>query len=86
MRCVTVDSLGIMNLHDGMILSTLSISSRGFTSGFSERPRANGDVFLTYKPMHEVKLHHSHLAERLYPAATVISLIKITWVKLIRKF
>ena len=38
-------------LHNGMILSTLSISSHGFALGFSKRPHINGDVFLTYKLM-----------------------------------
>ena len=39
------------NLHNDMILYKLSISSHGFTFGFPEKPRTNGDVFLTYKPM-----------------------------------
>ena len=43
--------LGTTTLHNGMILSTLSISSHGFAFGFPERPHTNGDVFLTYKPM-----------------------------------
>ena len=43
--------LGITTLHNGMILSTLSISSHGFTFGFPKRSRTNGDVFLTYKSM-----------------------------------
>ena len=43
--------LGTMNLHDGMILSILIISSRDFAFGFPTRPHTNGDVFLTYKPM-----------------------------------
>ena len=38
-------------LHNGMIMSTLSISSRGFAFGFSKRPHTNGDVFPTYKLM-----------------------------------
>ena len=43
--------LEITTLHNGMILSTLSISSRGFTFGFPKRPHTSGDVFLTYKLM-----------------------------------
>ena len=43
--------LGIRTLHNGMILSTLSIGSHGFAFGFPERPRTNGDVSLAYKPM-----------------------------------
>ena len=43
--------LGITELLNGMILSALNISSRGFAFGFLKRPRNNGDVFLTYKPM-----------------------------------
>ena len=35
-------------LCNGMILFTLSISSRGFAFGFSKRPHTNRD---TYKPM-----------------------------------
>ena len=38
--------LEITTLHNGMILSTLSISSRGFVLGFPKRPHTNGDVFL----------------------------------------
>ena len=38
-------------LHNGMILSTLSISSHGFTFDFPKRPRTSGNVFLTYKSM-----------------------------------
>ena len=41
--------LGITDLHDGMILSTLSVSSRDFVFGFPKRPRTNGDVFFAYK-------------------------------------
>ena len=41
--------LVITTLHNGMILSTLSISSRGFTFGFPKRLHTNGDVFLIYK-------------------------------------
>ena len=40
--------LGITNLRNGMILSTLNISSRDFAFGFSKKPM---DVFFTYKPM-----------------------------------
>ena len=43
--------LGTTTLHNGMILSTLNISSRGFALGFPKRPPTNEDVFLTYKPM-----------------------------------
>ena len=43
--------LGITDLHNDMILSTLSISSRGFTFDFSRKSRTNGDVFLIFKPM-----------------------------------
>ena len=32
--------------HNSMILSTLSINSHGFTFGFLERPRTNGDSIL----------------------------------------
>ena len=39
-------TLGITNLHNGMILSSLSISSHGFVFCFLKRPHANGDVFL----------------------------------------
>ena len=35
--------LGITTLHNGMILSTLSIKSRGFALGFPKRPHTNGD-------------------------------------------
>ena len=38
--------LGITNLHNGMILSTLSISSHWFALGFSKRSHTNEDVFL----------------------------------------
>ena len=38
-------------LYNGMILSTLSISSRDFAFGFPKIPHTNGDVFLTCKPM-----------------------------------
>ena len=31
-----------MTLHNGMILSTLSISSRDFALGFLKRPHTNG--------------------------------------------
>ena len=41
--------LGITTLHNGLILSTLSISSHSFALGFSERPHTNGDVSFTYK-------------------------------------
>ena len=41
----------ITDIHNGMILSILSISSRDFAFGFLKRPRTNRDVFLTYKPM-----------------------------------
>ena len=43
--------LGILDFYNGMILSTLSVSSHGFALGFSKRPNINRDVFLTYKPM-----------------------------------
>ena len=43
--------LGITNLHNGMTLSTLSISSHGFAFGFPKKSHTNGDVFLTYKLM-----------------------------------
>ena len=43
--------LGTTILYNGMILSTLSISSHGFAFGFPERPHTNGDVFLTSKHM-----------------------------------
>ena len=39
------------DIHNGMILSTLSISSHGFAFGFPKRPRTNGNVFFTYKLM-----------------------------------
>ena len=35
--------LGITTLHNGMILSTLSISSHGFALGFPKMPHTNGD-------------------------------------------
>ena len=38
--------LEITDLHNRMILSTLSISSRGFPSGFPKRPHTTEDVFL----------------------------------------
>ena len=38
-------------LHNGMILSTLSISSHIFTFGYPKMPHSNEDVFYTYKPM-----------------------------------
>ena len=41
--------LGITNLHNSMILSTLSISSRGCTLGFLKRSYSNGDLFFIYK-------------------------------------
>ena len=37
------------DLHNGMILSTLSINSRGFAFGFPKRPHTNEDVSLTCK-------------------------------------
>ena len=40
--------LGITDLHGGMILSTLRISSHSFALGFPKRPHTNGDVFPTY--------------------------------------
>ena len=43
--------LGTTTLYNGMILSTLSMSSLGFAFGFPKRPHTNGDVFLIYKPM-----------------------------------
>ena len=43
--------LGITNHHNSMILSTLSISSRGFSLKFSKKPHTNRDVFVTYEPM-----------------------------------
>ena len=43
--------LGITNLHNGMILSTLSISSHGFVLRFSKRSHPLEIVFITYKPM-----------------------------------
>ena len=51
LRACLYTMLGIMTLHNGMILSTLSISSHVFALGFPKRPHTNGDVFLTYKPM-----------------------------------
>ena len=47
----TTTLLGITDLHNGMILFTLSISSHSFAFGFPNRPHTNGDVFLTYKLM-----------------------------------
>ena len=47
----TILLLGITTLHNGMILSTLSIGSHGFALDFPKRPHTNEDVFLTYKPM-----------------------------------
>ena len=35
--------LEITTLHNGIILSTLSISSHGFALGFPKRPHTNGD-------------------------------------------
>ena len=35
--------LGITNLYNGMILSTLSMSSRDFVLGFPKIPRTNRD-------------------------------------------
>ena len=35
--------LEIMTLHDGMLLSTLSISSHGFALGFPKTPHTNED-------------------------------------------
>ena len=35
--------LGITALHNGMILSTVSISSRGFALGLPKTPRTNED-------------------------------------------
>ena len=43
--------LGTRTLHNGMILSTFSISSRGFALCFPKSHHNNGDVFLTYKCM-----------------------------------
>ena len=43
--------LGTTTLHNGMILSSLSISSHGFALGFPKSPHTNGDVFLIYKHM-----------------------------------
>ena len=43
--------LRTMDLYNGMILSTLSISFYDFAFGFSKRPRTNEDVFFTYKLM-----------------------------------
>ena len=40
--------LGTTTLHNGMILSTLSISSHGFALSFPKKSHANEDVFLTY--------------------------------------
>ena len=41
--------LGITDFHNGMILSTLSISSHGFAFGFPKKPPTIGDVFLTFE-------------------------------------
>ena len=35
--------LGITTLYNGMILSTLNISSHDFVLGFLKRPHTNGD-------------------------------------------
>ena len=43
--------LGITTLHNGMILSTLSISSHDFAFVSPKGLIPNGEVFLTYKPM-----------------------------------
>ena len=43
--------LGTTTLHNGMILSTLSINSHGFAFGFPKGPHTYRDVFLTYKLM-----------------------------------
>ena len=43
--------LGTTNLHNSMILRTLSISSHDFTFSFPKRPHTNGHVFPTYKLM-----------------------------------
>ena len=51
LRLTKRELLGIMTLHDGMVLSTLSISSRGFGLGFPKRLHTSEDVFLIYKPM-----------------------------------
>ena len=42
-----------------MILSTLSISSRGFALDFPKRPRINGDVLLTGRFLNLVMLIES---------------------------
>ena len=43
LSCVSMSLLEITDLHNGMILSTLSISSRDFALSFLKRPHANGD-------------------------------------------
>ena len=43
--------LEIMTLHDGMILSTLSISSHGFALDFPKGLIPTEIVFFTYKSM-----------------------------------
>ena len=43
--------LGTTTLHNGMILSTLSMNSHDFALGFPKGPHTSGDVFLTYKSM-----------------------------------
>ena len=49
--------LGTMNLHNGMILSTLNRSSHDFAFGFPKKPHGNGDIFLWYDIVHfEYKL------------------------------
>ena len=37
------------DLHNGMILPTLSISSRDFIFSFPKRARTNRDILFTYK-------------------------------------
>ena len=43
--------LEITNFRNGMILSTLSISSRAFAFGFPKKSYTNGDVFLMIIPL-----------------------------------
>ena len=43
--------LGTTNLYNGMILSTLSISSHDFALGFLRRSHTNEDTIPCLKPM-----------------------------------
>ena len=68
--------LGITNLHNGIILSILSINSRDFTFSFLKMSRTNRDVFLIHKLIIILLISQrgtpSHYKDELKSTRTVI--------------